>query len=82
MTKSNKTLLCCLLTCVMVLAFALTILPITTPTTANAETKTISLTFPDDNKANNKIGAYNKSWIAKIGEYTWEIAGFNNNNWG
>lgn len=82
MTKNNKTLLCCLLTCVMVLAFALTILPITTPTTANAETKTISLTFPDDNKANNKIGAYNKSWIAKIGEYTWEIDGFNNNNWG
>ena len=38
MTKSNKTLLCCLLTCVMVLACALTILPIATPTTANAET--------------------------------------------
>ncbi len=81
MTKSNKTLLCCLLTCVMVLACALTILPIAEPTTANAETKTITLTFPDDNKANNKIGAYNKSWIAKIGEYTWEIDGFNNNNW-
>lgn len=38
MTKSNKTLLCCLLTCVMVLACALTILPIATPTTANAAT--------------------------------------------
>lgn len=38
MTKSNKTLLCCLLTCVMVLACALTILPIATPTTVNAET--------------------------------------------
>lgn len=36
MTKSNKTLLCCLLTCVMVLACALTILPIAEPTTANA----------------------------------------------
>lgn len=36
MTKSNKTLLCCLLTCVMVLACALTILPITDPITANA----------------------------------------------
>lgn len=81
MTKSNKTLLCCLLTCVMVLACALTILPIATPTTANAETKTISLTFPDDNKANNKIGGYDKNWTAKIGEYTWEIKGFNNNNW-
>ena len=38
MAKSNKTLLCCLLTCVMVLACVLTILPIATPTTANAET--------------------------------------------
>lgn len=42
MTKSNKTLLCCLLTCVMALACALTILPIATPTTANAaETTTL-----------------------------------------
>lgn len=45
MTKSNKTLLCCLLTCVMVLAIALTILPITTPTTANAaETTYVKVT--------------------------------------
>lgn len=45
MTKSNKTLLCCLLTCVMVLACALTILPIATPTTANAaETVLFNLT--------------------------------------
>lgn len=45
MTKSNKTLLCCLLTCVMVLAFALTILPIATPTTANAaETTYVKVT--------------------------------------
>lgn len=36
MTKSNKTLLCCLLTCVMVLACALTLLPIAEPITANA----------------------------------------------
>ena len=50
MTKSNKTLLCCLLTCVMVLACALTILPITTPTTANAaETTYVKVTeAPDD----------------------------------
>lgn len=45
MTKSNKTLLCCLLTCVMVLACALTILPIATPTTANAaETTYVKVT--------------------------------------
>ena len=50
MTKSNKTLLCCLLTCVMVLAIALTILPIATPTTANAaETTYVKVTeAPDD----------------------------------
>lgn len=81
MTKSNKTLLCCLLTCVMVLACALTILPIATPTTANAETKTITLTFPDENNANNKVSSYDKSWTAKIGENQWSIYGFNNNNW-
>lgn len=50
MTKSNKTLLCCLLTCVMVLACALTLLPIATPTTANAaETTYVKVTeTPDD----------------------------------
>lgn len=81
MTKSNKTLLCCLLTCVMVLACALTILPIATPTTANAETKTITLTFPDENNANNKVSSYDKSWTAKIGENEWTIFAFNNNSW-
>ena len=45
MTKSNKTLLCCLLACVMVLACALTLLPIATPTTANAaETTYVKVT--------------------------------------
>lgn len=45
MTKSNKTLLCCLLTCVMVLACALTILPIAEPITANAaETTYVKVT--------------------------------------
>lgn len=45
MTKSNKTLLCCLLTCVMVLACALTILPIATPTTVNAAEAKDTLDF-------------------------------------
>ena len=45
MTKSNKTLLCCLLTCVMVLACALTILPIATPTTANAAETVVTFDF-------------------------------------
>lgn len=48
MTKSNKTLLCCLLTCVMVLACALTILPIATPTTANAAETVVTFTFPNE----------------------------------
>lgn len=52
MTKSNKTLLCCLLTCVMVLACALTILPIAEPITANAaETVLFNLTTGYSNAA-------------------------------
>lgn len=41
-----------------------------------------TLTFPDDNKDNNKVQAYNETWTAKIGTDTWSIANFNNNNWG
>lgn len=40
-----------------------------------------TLTFPDDNNATNKIGAYDKTWTAKIGTDTWSIVNFNNNNW-
>ena len=40
-----------------------------------------TLTFPDDNKATNGIGAYDKTWTAKIGKDTWSIVNFNNNNW-
>lgn len=55
MTKSNKTLLCCLLTCVMVLACALTILPITTPTTANAAETVVTFEIPsEDNETEIK----------------------------
>lgn len=41
----------------------------------------VSLTFPDENKANNKISLYEKNWTAKIGTYEWTITGFNNNSW-
>lgn len=41
----------------------------------------VSLTFPDENKANNKISSYEKNWTAKIGTYEWTITGFNNNSW-
>ena len=40
-----------------------------------------TLTFPDDNKATNGIGGYDKTWTAKIGKDTWSIVNFNNNYW-
>lgn len=51
-----------------------------------------TLSFPDDNSASNKVGGYYKTvvdgvvtedlvWDAKIGEDTWSITNFNNNNW-
>lgn len=40
-----------------------------------------TLSFPDENKANNKVGSYEKTWTAKIGDFSWEIVNFNNNNW-
>lgn len=43
--------------------------------------KPIVLTFPDDNKDNNKKGQYKCEWEAKIGSYAWKIVNFNNNSW-
>lgn len=40
-----------------------------------------TLSFPDENKANNKVGSYEKTWTAKIGDFSWDIENFNNNNW-
>lgn len=40
-----------------------------------------SLTFPDENKAENKCSAYTTTWTAKIGDDTWSVSNFNNNNW-
>lgn len=45
------------------------------------ETAYKTLSFPDDNKNNNKLSAYDKSWIAKIGDFSWKITNFNNYNW-
>lgn len=42
---------------------------------------TYTLTFPDDNKDNNKTSLYTKSWTAKIGDYSWTITNFSNNKW-
>lgn len=41
----------------------------------------ISLTFPDENNANNKQSGYTATWTAKSGNYEWSIANFNNNQW-
>lgn len=41
-----------------------------------------TLTFPDDNNENNHVGSYTDTWEAIIGTDSWEIANFNNNNWG
>ena len=40
-----------------------------------------TLTFPDDNQANNQISAYTEAWTAKIGTDSWTIKNFNNNKW-
>ena len=39
------------------------------------------MSFPDENKANNKCQDYTSVWIARIGTDYWKIANFNNNNW-
>ncbi len=44
--------------------------------------KDIVLTFPDENKDKNKVGSYTSTWTAKIGDNSWSISNFNNNNWG
>ncbi len=40
-----------------------------------------TLSFPDDDKANNNVSAYKTKWTAKIGTDTWSIVNFNNNQW-
>lgn len=43
-----------------------------------------TLSFPDDNKENNKVEstkAYSSTWTASLGGFEWSIANFNNNQW-
>lgn len=40
-----------------------------------------SLSFPDDNKANNKCKNYTTTWTAKIVDDSWSVSNFNNNGW-
>ena len=46
-----------------------------------ASGENIVLTFPDDNKANNKVNGYTDNWTAKSGSYSWTMVGFNNYEW-
>ena len=46
-----------------------------------AETVYKTLSFPDDNQAENKVSGYASTWTAKIGSDSWSIVNFNNNNW-
>lgn len=46
------------------------------------ETAYKTLSFPDDNKLNNKKNSYTETWTAKIGDFSWKIKNFNNNRWG
>ena len=46
-----------------------------------AESVYKTLSFPDDNKANNKVQVYTSTWTAKIGSDSWSIVNFNNNKW-
>lgn len=41
----------------------------------------LTLSFPDDNNANNKVSGYSSTWAAKTGTFEWEIKNFNNNSW-
>ena len=48
---------------------------------AEGETAYKELTFPDDNKDNNKVNNYTSEWEAKIGEDTYKIANASNFRW-
>lgn len=58
---------------------ALMLLMLSAPSWGQNVCKTLS--FPDDNSANNKVSSYTESWTAIIGNDRWTIANFNNNNW-
>ena len=49
---------------------------------SSAEDKSVGvLTFPDENKNNNKVGGYDKTWNAKMDGREYTISNGNNNNW-
>lgn len=48
---------------------------------AQDETVWKSLSFPDENKANNKCQDYTTTWTAQIGDDSWSVSNFNNAQW-
>lgn len=40
-----------------------------------------TLTFPDENKDNNSVNAYDGEWTAKSGAFEWTMKAFNNHGW-
>ena len=40
-----------------------------------------TLSFPDEDKANNGVSGYAKTWQAKMGDDSWTLVNFNNNAW-
>lgn len=48
---------------------------------SQSETVYKTLSFPDDDHANNHAGGYDKTWVAKIRNDKWSIENCNNNNW-
>lgn len=40
-----------------------------------------TLTFPDENKDNNSVDAYDGEWTAKSGAFEWTMKAFNNHGW-
>lgn len=41
----------------------------------------LTLTFPDDNSAANKVNGYDDPWVAKTGDYSFDMVAFNNYEW-
>lgn len=64
---------------VMLLAIMLQPTRLWGQTRSTAAYKTLS--FPDDNNANNHVGSYTETWTATSGSDSWSISNFNNNNW-
>lgn len=60
-------------------------LPVTVNQAAKGAKFSLTLSFPDENSANNKTSTYSSTKDYKItlgtDEYTWSISNFNNNQW-